>query len=70
MPQHVNRAGFDIAGNVLEILRHPQQRLVDVRLVLQPRDPSGALILFAVVTRRMHIPSTGVSLVIEPLAAA
>src|SRR5438270_673590 len=52
---------FEIAGDVLEILRHPPQHLVYVTLVHQPRHPTGMRGLFAVVTRRMHTPSTGVS---------
>ena len=30
---HINRAVFEIAGDVLEILRHPLQHLLDVMLM-------------------------------------
>jgi hypothetical protein len=58
---HVNRAGFEIAGDVLEFLRHPLQHLGHFRLMRQACQPARMLGPFAVVTRRMHIPSTGAS---------
>ena len=54
----LDRAGFEIVGDVIEVLRHPAQRVFDLGLTGHACQPTRTLCLFAVVPGRMHIPST------------